>query len=115
MTTAILMGWNRQQWLRAAEYWRNTQGALPAPMVAEAMRVIDHWDDNHVGPPALLSVLVDVDGNPVDRFDSDIISWAARTWHAFVREAGASLRPIPEYERRADELAKVECGTKLWP
>lgn len=113
MISTIVFGWNFQQWLRVAEYWRNTQGALPAAVCDEALRVIDHWHEHRADQPAAASVLLDAEGNPLDRFDSDIRAWVSQVWSQLLSGSWSSV-PRPEYEKRADELRRAECGTRLW-
>lgn len=85
------MGWNFEQWMRAAEYWRITNNALPETTTDEAMRVMEHWENNHVQAPPAESTLIGADGNSILRFDEPIRRWVAQVWRAFALACGLGM------------------------
>lgn len=84
MNGSILYGMSRDQWCRAAEYWRATKGALPAH--EDGNDIVEHWLANHRDYPAAASVIVVEGKDPLERFDGEVVSWVARSWVAIIKK-----------------------------
>lgn len=107
MTSTRFFGLTHAQWERVAEFWRATEGALPAPVAAEGSRLLEHYYAFHVCDPADLYTFTDARGEPIRWIQPTTVEWVRKLWASALRECFPGN--LPERPPRPEGK-----GTRVW-